>query len=81
MNFKRILYTDTGRNIISIVLGIGLATLFQRICKGEHCIHFTGPVLENIDGKIYKYNENCYKYDVVTVSCDPSKKIIETTKK
>ena len=33
MNLKRLIYSDVGRIVISIILGLGLATLFRRVCK------------------------------------------------
>lgn len=80
MFFKRFLYTDVGRNIISVLLGIGLASLFQKVCKDKSCIVFTGPIIGDIDGKVFKHGEKCFKYDISSVTCDPSKRIIETTK-
>ena len=35
MNFRRLIYTDIGRYIISILLGLGLATLFRKVCNEE----------------------------------------------
>ena len=80
MNFKRFLYTDVGRNIISVLLGIGLASLFQKVCKDKSCLVFTGPIISDVDGKIIKHGEKCFKYDISSVTCDSSKRIIETTK-
>ena len=54
VNFKRLLHTNTGRNIISLILGLGLATLFHKVCKDKDCILFSGPVISEVDGKIYK---------------------------
>ena len=80
MNFKRFLYTDVGRNLISVLLGIGLASLFQKVCKDKSCLVFTGPIISDVDGKIIKHGEKCFKYDISSVTCDESKRIIETTK-
>jgi hypothetical protein len=80
MNFKRFLYTDVGRNIISVLLGIGLASLFQKVCKDKSCLVFTGPIISDIDGKIFKHDDKCFQYDISSVKCDDSKRIIETTK-
>ena len=79
MNFKRLLTTPLGQMIISILLGIGLATLFHNVCK--NCIVFNGPVISNIEGKTYKYNEKCYKYTINSTICsnDNIKKIIDIT--
>lgn len=80
MNIKRLLYSNSGRILISILLGVGLASLFQKVCKDKDCLIFTGPVISDVDGKIFKHGDNCYKYDIMTTSCDSSKKIIETSK-
>jgi hypothetical protein len=80
MNIKRLLYSETGRNLISVLLGIGLASLFQKVCKDKNCIIFTGPIIEEVDGKIFKHEDNCYRYDITTATCDISKKIIDTSK-
>ena len=37
---KNILYTDRGRFILSIILGLGLATLFRKFCEGRNCYNF-----------------------------------------
>ena len=48
MNFNRFLYTDVGKNLISVILGIGLASLFQKVCKDQSCIVFTSPIITDI---------------------------------
>ena len=79
MNFKRLLNTYIGRVFISILLGLGLATLFRRACDGKNCILFNGPVISEIDGKTYKYGEHCHKYTLQPTKCDPIKKTVELT--
>ena len=56
MNLQRLLNTKLGRAFISVLLGIGLATLFQRTCSDKNCIVFNGPVIKEFDDKIYKYD-------------------------
>ena len=79
MNFRKLLHTDIGKNLISVVLGIGLASLFQKVCNDKDCLIFNGPVIHEVDGKIFEYNDKCFKYDISAVSCDSSKHIIETS--
>lgn len=79
MNFRKLLYTDIGKNLISVILGIGLASLFQKVCNDKNCLIFNGPIIQEVDGKIFEYNDNCYKYDISAVSCDNEKIIIETS--
>jgi len=81
MNFKRLLNTELGIFFISVLLGIGLATLFRKVCEGKNCIHFNGPVISEIDGKTYKYGENCYKYKLEATSCNPNKQTVEISAK
>jgi len=77
MNFKRMLNTEIGVAFISILLGIGLATLFRKVCTDKNCIIFNGPVITNISGKTYKYGEKCYQYEPTPTKCDKTKRIID----
>lgn len=77
MNFKRLINTALGKNIISIMLGLGLATLFRKVCKDRNCITFKGPILGEIDGKIYKHGEKCFSYQAISLPCDKNKQIVE----
>jgi hypothetical protein len=79
MNVGRLLNNEYGRIIISIILGLGLATLFRRACSDGKCIEFNGPIISQIDGKIYKYDEKCYKYDTEAAHCNPNKKTVDIT--
>ena len=81
MNFKRLLNTETGIMFISILLGLGLATLFRKACEGKNCIQFNGPLINEIDGKTYKYGEYCYKYKLSAAKCDSTRKTVEFTNK
>jgi hypothetical protein len=77
MNFKRLLYTDLGRIFISIILGLGLATLFRKICTEKNCIRFNGPIISDLEGKVYKHGDKCYKYSTETDRCDSTKRQID----
>jgi hypothetical protein len=79
MNIKRILYTPFGKIVISILLGLGLATMFRKVCTGNNCIIFNGPVITDIEGKTYKYGEKCFKYTSSSTVCDKYKKIIDVS--
>ena len=77
MNIKRLLNTPMGKILLSIILGLGLATLFRQVCHGKNCITFNGPVINEIDGKIYKFGEDCYEYNIKSAKCDAMKKTVE----
>uniref|UniRef100_A0A6C0HUX1 Uncharacterized protein n=1 Tax=viral metagenome TaxID=1070528 RepID=A0A6C0HUX1_9ZZZZ len=80
-DFKKLLNSETGKIVISALLGLGLATLFNKVCKDKNCIIFNGPILSEIDGKIYKYGDKCYKYKMNPSQCESTKRIIEISNK
>lgn len=77
-DIKRILHNPIGRILLSILLGLGLASLFHKVCKDKNCIHFHGPVIKEIDKKTFEFDDKCYQYEAVPVTCDDkNKKVIE----
>ena len=63
-----------GRIFISIILGLGLATFFRKVCKDKNCIDFHGPILSDFENKIYKYGNKCYSYKTKSDKCDSANK-------
>ena len=80
IQFHRLLESSLGKILISILLGLGLASIFRKVCTDKNCIQFKGPVLSEINGKIHQYGDQCYKYDMVHTSCDANKKIVPIEK-
>ena len=76
IHFDRLLNTDLGKFFISVILGIGLATLFRRSCKDKNCIEFNGPVINEIDGKTYKFGDFYYNFELMPGKCDVNKKTV-----
>jgi hypothetical protein len=73
-------FTDSlfGRILISVLLGLGLATLFRKVCKDRKCMVFRAPDISNIKDKIFKYNDKCYQYTEKSESCKTTnKKIVD----
>lgn len=77
IDFKRLMYSSAGRIIISVILGLGLASLFQKVCKDKECIHFSGPVIKEIDGKVFEYDSKCYQYDAKPVTCKSDRRTLD----
>ena len=77
MNIKRLIHTPMGQVLLSIILGLGLATMFRHVCNGKNCLTFNGPVISEIDGKIYKFGESCYRYRTKHTKCDATKKVVK----
>ena len=74
MYIRRILYSEFGKYMISIILGLGIATLFRKVCKDRSCLVFKAPSIEKISNQVFKYNNKCYKFNETATSCDPNKK-------
>ena len=66
---KIVLENKIGKIIISIILGIGLASIFRKVCKDNNCIVIKGPDPEIIKDKIFKYDTKCYQYKPETTKC------------
>lgn len=77
LNLSTFVKTRTGKYLMSILLGIGLATIFRKVCKGKNCLVYSAAPLEEIKDKIYKHDGKCYKYEASNVTCDKSKHIYE----
>ena len=73
---RRFLYSKHSKYIISIILGIGLSSLFRKVCNDRSCMIFKGPPIDKINNQIFKYNDKCYKYSHKITDCDMNKKII-----
>ena len=76
MYLKRLIYGEPGKIIISIILGLGLATLFRKVCKDRDCIIFRAPDINKIKNQIFKFEGKCYKFSEEIERCDDKKKIV-----
>lgn len=65
----RLLYTYTGQLFISILFGLTLSLLFKRVCK-DNCTIYIAPRKEEIEGKLFKLEDTCYKYTTTQVKCN-----------
>jgi len=77
MKLSRFVHSQTGKYMMSIILGFGLSCLFREVCKGTNCVIFHAPPLEDVDGQTYKHNGKCYKYSSSSIKCDNKKKSVE----
>ena len=81
MYIQKFLNSDTGKYLMSILLGLGLATLFREVCKGEHCVRYIATPISEIQDKVFKYNEKCYQYTQEAGTCKKNIKTLEINKK
>jgi hypothetical protein len=77
INLGKFVHTETGKRIMSVLLGFGLASLFRTVCNNKNCLIFHAPPLEQIKDKIYKTKDGCVKYNAVSTKCNTNSKIVE----
>jgi hypothetical protein len=77
MYLDKFVHSQTGRILMSIILGIGLATFFRAVCKGRRCRIISAPPMEEIDNQTYKFNDKCYTFEKTAINCDKNKKTIK----
>ena len=74
LKIKKMLESKTGIIIFSVILGLGLSTIFKSCCDSNNCIVYKGPDFET--KKIIKYNRKCYEPVEQIQTCDSNKKIV-----
>lgn len=74
MNLKNIIKSKTGKTIMSIILGLGLATLFRSYCYEKKCLVFLSKNQKYVEDKIFEEDNKCYKYNLKSTSCETKKK-------
>ena len=67
---KEIAKDEFGKIIISIVLGLGIAALFRKVCNDRNCIVVKGPPIKEIEGHVFSFDNSCYKYKAKGTSCN-----------
>ena len=74
-NLMKKLFNDKyGKIIVSIILGLGIASLFKKTCVGEGCVIIKSVSPEIIQKNTYRYDDKCYKYKAYDSKCDDDDK-------
>lgn len=73
MHLEKFVHSNTGKILMSILLGIGLATFFRASCKGKKCRIIEAPPMEEINDQLYKFDGKCYKIEKNAIKCDKEK--------
>jgi hypothetical protein len=76
MYLDKFVHSYTGKIIMSIILGIGLATFFRTACKGRHCRIISSPPIEELEGQTYKFNDKCYTFEKNAINCNVNAKTV-----
>ena len=77
MYLDKFVHSKTGKIMMSIILGIGLATFFRAVCKGRQCRIISSPPMEEIEDQTFKFNDKCYTFEQKSINCQINKKTVE----
>lgn len=64
-----LLESKNGQIIFSVILGLGLASLFRKVCIDGNCIIIEGPPLDQVENKIFQQEGKCYVYKSQSSKC------------
>ena len=76
MHLDKFVHSKTGKIIMSIILGVGLATFFRTICKDKRCQLISAPPMEEIDNQTYRINDKCFTFEKNAISCNRKKQTV-----
>jgi hypothetical protein len=77
MDITKILNDPKNSIMFSILLGIGLATMFRKVCKNGNCVIIKGPKQNDVQNNYYKLDSDCFKYTPYVVDCAEQKHNIQ----
>ena len=69
MHLSKFVQSETGRHIMSAILGFGLATLFRISCENRNCVKFKAPDMSEVDDKTFKHGDKCFRFAPNTRQC------------
>ena len=67
---NKLIKTKNGRILISIILGLGLSSIFRKVCKDRDCIIYRAPAPKNVKEQVYQFNGTCYRFESENVQCE-----------
>jgi len=73
-NILKFFKSKIGMKLLSIILGLGLASLFKMSCDNRSCLVFKAADLN--ENNIIKHGGKCYKATDKIETCDKKKEII-----
>lgn len=68
---------DIGCIMVSILLGLGLATMFHKVCVGRSCVIVKGPNVDYVTKHMWRHGDDCFRYKVKDVDCPDSEHVEE----
>ena len=76
-NLTKMMHNRYGQILISVILGLGLASLLRRSCDDANCLRFKAPPPDLVSKNVYKHGGSCYKFTHASATCSPTKRIVD----
>ena len=76
-SLSKLVNSDGGKIVISIILGIGLATLFKKVCNDRNCLVFKAPVIADIKDQVFQHGDKCVTFKERSVECNTKQQQID----
>jgi hypothetical protein len=76
-SIQKFMHDNNAKYLISILIGLGIATIFRKACKNDDCYTFKGPYTTEIHDSIYSFNNKCYKFVPKNIKCKSKEKQIQ----
>ena len=67
---SKFISSKIGRIILSVIWALGLSTIFRKVCKNRDCIIIKGPRKNEVENKIFTYQNKCYKFKPEITKCN-----------
>ena len=64
-----LLKSKIAKIILSVIWGLGLASLFKKVCHDRNCIIYRAPDPILFNNQTYIYDNSCYKFDTELSRC------------
>jgi hypothetical protein len=62
--------------VVSVILALGLATMFQKVCK-DNCVVIQAPRSEYVTSHVWSIDDTCYSYKLEPAECGSAGGVIE----
>ena len=63
-------FDDLKMKFFSIMLGLGMASIFRQVCKDDKCRIVKGPDIKELERNMYRIDDKCYRYKPSVTMCD-----------
>jgi hypothetical protein len=66
---NKLFKNKNGIIVVSIILGLGLASIFKKTCVGDGCIIIKSLPPDEVQANTYRHDDKCYKYKAHSSKC------------